>query len=454
MALRRKLFPLLRYAICFAGCLYQVSSISKTYFAYDSKTTVSITIVDTMKIPTLSTCWDLKTMMDFDGLNRDQGIAVPNTTEKFYNLLDTMTVRQIFNYTPMIDSIIERCLVRLPQDYAYRQYGYNSSECLELFHVEKYIHRQNICYKKTTKLKSTTHIIKQTLNPVEGGLIYKLYFSSDFNTTFWYNAIIHSIGSSMLFDGAYSPFKYIFLGNKSLAMDVTFYPTEISYLPAPYETKCISMNFSSGGEMVLKSIREKFIQKFSLVDTLAPIFTPYDYPMITRTNLRNKTFVNLFRPEAEKAENPPCSCTFEYIVTRIYAYQNSVPKVSVYWPQDSRNDIHYFPSFSATDYVIYVCSSIGIWFGLSVLSLFDMIRKVVTPDTVRTYQIEPTGQSRGSGNIECRLLSTRHTLRWQMVSIERLTNQNYQLTNQINRLTDQNSQLLNNMEKLENRLTS
>ena len=66
--------------------------------------------------------------------------------------------------------------------------------------------------------------------------------------------------------------------------------------------------------------------------------------MITRSRLRNETFVNLLRPEAEKAENPPRSCTFEYIVTRAYAYQNDEPMVGVYWPQDSRNDIHYFPS--------------------------------------------------------------------------------------------------------------
>ena len=212
--------------------------------------------------------------------------------------------------------------------------------------------------------------------------------------------------------------------------------------------------------MILKSIREKFIQTFSLVDTLAPIFTPYDYPMITRTKLRNETFVHLFRKEAEKAENPPLSCKFKYIVTRVYAYQATFPAANVYWPQDSRNDIRYFPSFPATDYIIYVCSSIGIWFGLSVLSLFDMVQKAVTPDIVRTNRIDTTGQGRGNENIECSLFSIRHTLRWQLISIERLTNQNHQLTNQNHQiisqnhhLTNQNHQLLNRLEKVENKLS-
>ena len=446
MTLRRKLFLALSYTICFAGCLYQVLDISKTYFSYDSKTTVSITIVAEMEIPMLSTCWELKEVMDFDELNHDHGFAIPNTNDKFNNLLDTMTVRQIFNYTPDIDSIIKKCQVRLPNDYTYRRPDYNASECSELFDVQKYIHRQEVCYKKTMKGKLKTHIIKQTLNPIEPGLIYTLFLSSKFNSAVWYNAIIHSTTSSMLYDAAYSPTKFLILGNKSLAILVTFYPNEISYLPAPYETKCIEMNFSSGGEMILKSVREKFIQKFSLVDTLAPIFTSYDYPMITRTKLRNETFVDLFRREAEKAENPPCPCKFEYIVTRVYAYQANYPMVSVYWPQDSRNDIRYFPSFPATDYIIYVCSSIGIWFGLSVLSLFDMVQKAVTPNKEATNRIEPTGQGRGNENIECNLFSIRHTLRQQMVSIERLTNQNHQLTNQ-------NRQFFNRLVKVENKLS-
>ena len=470
MTLRQKVFSVIIYTICIAGCLYQVLDISKTYFAYDSKTTVSITIVSKMKIPMLSTCWDLQDVLDFKGLCHDHGFAIPNTTNEYNDLFDTLTARQVFNYTPSVDSIIESCRVRLPQDYAYRENRYNASECSELFDVEKYIHRQNICYKKTTKLNSTAHIIKQTLNPAVPGLIYVVFLSRDFDTASWYTAIIHSTNSSMLYDAAYSPKKYIFVGNNSLAMDLTFYPTGISFLPAPYRTKCIPMNFCSGAEMVLKSIREKFIQNFSLIDTLAPIFTPYDYPMITRTKLRNETIVDLFRREAEKAENPPCPCKFEYIVTRVYAYQDSDPMVKVYWPQDSRNDIRYFPSFPATDYIIYVCSSIGIWFGISVLSLFELVRESVIPDNAVTNdrnRIKPTRQGRENGNIECSLFSVRHTLRWQMVSIERLTNQNHQLTNQnrhqanqIHQLTNQNQQLANQnrqflrrLVKVENKLS-
>ena len=474
MMLRQKVFSVIIYTICIAGCLYQVLDISKTYFAYDSKTTVSITIVSKMKIPMLSTCWDLQDVLDFKGLCHDHGFAIPNTTNEYNDLFDTLTARQVFNYTPSIDSIIKKCIVRLPRDYVYRIPEYSSSECSELFDVEKYIHRENICYKKIMKRKSWIHIIKQTLNPVEPGLIYAVFLPINFSTVISYNAIIHSKKSSMLYDAAYSPRKFIFLGNKSPATDVTFYPTEISYLPAPYGTKCIETNFSSGAEMVLKSVREKFIQKFSLVDTLAPIFTPYDYPVITGSRLRNETFVNLFRREAENAENPPCRCKLEYMVTRANAYQANYSWVNVYWPQESKNDIRYFPSFSATDYIIYVCSSIGIWFGLSVLSLFDMVQKAVTPDTKATNRIEPTGQGRENGNIECSLFSIRHTLRWQMVSIERLTNQNrqlnnqnhqltnqtrqiisqnYQLTDQNNQLANQNHQLLNRLEKIENMLS-
>ena len=152
---------------------------------------------------------------------------------------------------------------------------------------------------------------------------------------------MHSTRSSMLYDVVYYQKKFIFLGNKSLAIDVTFYPNELFYLPAPYGTKCVPMNFSSEGEMILKPIREKYMQKYPLVNTLAPVFIPYDYPMITRSRLRNETFVNLFRLEAEKAGNPLNPCRFKYTVTRADAYQAEYPWVSVYWPQNSRNDVSY-----------------------------------------------------------------------------------------------------------------
>lgn len=106
MTLRRILLLVVSYTKCFTGCLYQVYDVSKTYFSYDSKTTVSITIVTTMLVPRLSTCWSLEGEMDFKGLYYDHWIAILNSKEESFNLFDTMTVRQIFNFTPSTDSVI------------------------------------------------------------------------------------------------------------------------------------------------------------------------------------------------------------------------------------------------------------------------------------------------------------------------------------------------------------
>lgn len=50
--------------------------------------------------------------------------------------------------------------------------------------------------------------------------------------------------------------------------------------------------------------------------------------------------------------------------------------MSVYWPQDPRVSINSVPIYDSIDYVLYICSTFGMWFGISVLSVGEMFRNI------------------------------------------------------------------------------
>lgn len=167
------------------------------------------------------------------------------------------------------------------------------------------------------------NIIKQTLNPSTVGMMYRIHLSGHFNRTVWYSVIVHSSRSSMLYDTAYSSKKYYDTN------DATFYPIELRYLPYPYQTNCQHINRTSGAELILDRVRDK-IRDMNIVDTVSPKFIPYDYPMVTASKLRNRTFQNKYRSYIEEAEEPLTPCKFKCIITRASAYKSDPPFVSIF----------------------------------------------------------------------------------------------------------------------------
>ena len=62
-------------------------------------------------------------------------------------------------------------------------------------------------------------------------------------------------------------------------------------------------------------------------------------------------------------------CYLEYFVSKnsINVDENLV--IDVFWPQDSRSAMKHTPVYDMIDFLLYVCSSFGIWFGISVWSI-------------------------------------------------------------------------------------
>ena len=55
------------------------------------------------------------------------------------------------------------------------------------------------------------------------------------------------------------------------------------------------------------------------------------------------------------------ACNVDYYVTKLSPSYGSSVTLNVYWPQDSHIVIRHVPIYDLIDYLLYICSSFGIW---------------------------------------------------------------------------------------------
>lgn len=424
--------------VCSFGCLIQLYDISRRYFAFDVKTSVAISIVKSIKLPQVSRCWALKEVLNYNSIRSQKNVTFDTPEysggfESFFKVLDQLTVEEIFQNVPKNDEVIQGCMFRLPNLPTFSEIDPNN--CNRHFHIESYLLGEKICYMVKYRDKfhhdRESNILRNSLSPNFPGLIYRLTYSNEFLKPECFAATIHSTRSSKLFDAVFSPEKYFTLWkNDSLSIDVSFFPVTTFALEPPYTTMCRKIEYNSGAEILLDRARKTMINKFGKVHTMTPVFHSdknlSKYNILSTKFLRDRNVSNYFNNIMEPIERAFNVCYIEYHVTRTVAHSTVQPKLSVFWPQDPKIDIRNLPEFDLTDFIVYVCSSIGIWFGLSAYSIFDSMDNLMRrrDDTAhasgaRSGQTckEQMSQKRTKHEYE----SIRFTQRWHSVSIDRLT---------------------------------
>ena len=103
-------------------------------------TELSIDIPTELKSPDLSICLRYVDIIDIGRFSRDRNISIgeSDVNGKYspFNIQlvqESVTIADIFNYTPSVDDIFLSCLARLPQSYEYKPA--NGNGCYELFTV-------------------------------------------------------------------------------------------------------------------------------------------------------------------------------------------------------------------------------------------------------------------------------------------------------------------------------
>ncbi|KAI1304240.1 hypothetical protein HDE_01908 [Halotydeus destructor] len=232
-------------ALCCIGFGFQVTSLTKGYFRFE---TIRVTTADILKYtyaPDLHVCPYADKLFDFRAYNRNSATPFPvgvTAEERERTFRETITVKDLFTYTPSAESLISKCLIRAPGSELIDTY--NVSTCYEILKVTKYYRMSYMCYKiKLVQTKGDPmYDFDNLAYAVDfSGIYYWLELPdqwSRFLTMFRVMSVEQGTGDNSL---VIAPYIVRNIQNGSTPINIIMVAhSKITYrrLPAPYDTNC------------------------------------------------------------------------------------------------------------------------------------------------------------------------------------------------------------------------
>lgn len=366
--------------LCVAGCIFQLSQVGKVYFSYQSHGELTISLAIKLQLPYLSLCFRFMDLINkFDNEIHKE---VMNSREKngvngewYYRLWSTLTISQIFKLTPPIDDLVMGCFIRNEQNLWVVD-SFSKKDCLKRITWKKYIHRELICYKIDPFLTNQTIESLPVANSIE---FYNSQFmiilnQTSFERALFMAAFVHIPGSSEYIDSTQNKLEVLSDDKEKGNFFVWYTTITLKKLPPPYDTNCeINLINATGTEIGLKCMNRKLRRKFH---KMFPFPHLYDYNskdiLLSAKDLsKNVTIANEVRRLRDLCIIPRVKC--KLIHTQSHVSIKSGKRGSnlyVYIPITTTYFVEHKPNWHLIDFMIYMCSALGIWIGFSVWHSF------------------------------------------------------------------------------------
>lgn len=331
----------------------------------------------------------MEDILDFKAIKKELNIDFPSPKDfktnfsLYFNAVKQLTVKDYFKYTPGNESILQDyggCTVRYPKRWAIKHPWPKAKECYQMFEIKKYLHRGMVCYMFDFETNHQSVSMEEySLVPEMSNVMYKIYLNKTiFGKLNSYSIFLHGENTSKLYDSVFSPKRYVRSTDDDdlLNIDVTYSSITTTLLETPYDTNCKDIEgFNSMAEHWFHRLRKKFINRIGIVDTFAPIYDLYDLPLLGSEYFVNQSVLQQVNQIYNNMESEQNLCiNHHYASKQVVSYTNNV-RIGVYWPEEYFIVINHVEEQLLIDYIVYVCSSIGIWFGLSFCSLITPIEK-------------------------------------------------------------------------------
>lgn len=146
-----KASKVLVYLLAFSGCLYQLCEILDMYFTYPMITELTVSMPDKLPVPDLSLCVRYVDIFEFERYERENRIKLRIGSEQNSDLpvlkrtFQKVTIKDIFDYTPQEEKLINWCLIHDPASY--KAFFISKEECRPKFNISKYYVREFVCFR-------------------------------------------------------------------------------------------------------------------------------------------------------------------------------------------------------------------------------------------------------------------------------------------------------------------
>lgn len=360
------------------------------YFQFATATDILISLPDKIDIPDFSFCvrytdvFDLKSFEPSASENPSEKPTDSND-EDIRALQKKVTIEDIFKYTPNVEELWIRCLSRKVRDY--NVISTNSSECNTLFKIRKFYVQEYICYNfHQTKSENATYEFRNiAFSLAFPGVFYGILLQNNgsFGKAEYCRAVIHSThglptDSLSLSPGFYRKWDHEKKQAKYNNFQVSYYQLFKKLMRYPFQTNCRdydSEGLSNQNDCVNSCMNVSTVKIFNKIPF--SIFQAHPIPLqhINTGDLENDTFADLLMKVEDDCfgQCQQLDCDDSYTLSQILKEEkaNGGEGLSfmVNAPRQPSFTVSHRPLMPVTDYLVYVLSCFGTWFGLSVLSL-------------------------------------------------------------------------------------
>lgn len=433
----KRIFWIFSTVICSFGLIKQIQHVSQRYFQYRTRTIVNMIVKEETRFPSTSICFHHHDIMNRSQIFSKYGMKLKKRNKKGYDSQEiylqtrNFTIFEVFNLSPGNMSVLRNgigCQIRYPKKYVTQ--SVNTSECYNFFTVTKYLIREHVCYLFKPRLQhETLSLHEYSLSPAYPGMIYKLFLDeSVFNNILTASVSIHSHESTLIYDTLFSSANFL---NSTHFPMTNVYHREFDrlLLEYPYDTKCSNPPF---GHRSWYSYSLKLIDQDSrtLYNISIPFYPTFDSTLKIRKILNYRNFNNAtLRDQINKLMNKnfqeKSGCHITYFITRSQFIPNSRPGYTIYWTQDEKTILRFAAEQELIDYVVYMCSCVGIWFGLSIYSLLDLTTKLCKDRKIQDDEV--TCLKRDMFMITRSLILENRIIHRKLNSVRRINEQMYGL---------------------------
>ena len=400
----KKLFSVFFVLCCLAGFLYQAIEISIDYFSYKTTSKVFLYTDKKHSNPSIILCTRYTDILN-RSRHHEYGIHPFRSDRKsmWGDDMSKLTIKDIFDLTPDPKEVIHGCQYR---HHDHDLTTYNVSSCYNLFRIQKYHEGRFICYQfRTTKQKDDFDcgaIARSFYSPRE-------LYSITLKPLFLQSNLIQLITFIPYADPKDLPivsrrfytFKMRWTGN-----DNEYNSSKANYFlisgdtysmwrqRKPYDTQCTDIDANVTGDIVFFQA-ECNIKAFKHYNLL-----PHNEINLNPSPLKHMSFemmknLSLIEDIKERKDNCSKKCTvipcrewYSVTVTQSEPkLMNGSMTIASYCSNRPITSLHFIPRINLAEYLVFLGSCLGIWFGFSFLSFNPFERKISIRTPVKRCNI-------------------------------------------------------------------
>ena len=356
-----KVYLLLHKTTCHILLCANLAYLTVKYFAYDTQVDLGFYTPVTLTQPNLSLCFDLNTVLG------EGEILVFNHREPPHL---GMTSKQIFDRAPGVQEVVKRCAFRDPVSDQIIQVE-NSTECHQLFTIERYKMHCFICYLFHMNKQHNFSFSALALSLNEPKLLYNVAVEGSLTKG---HAVAPLVHLDELPDVDRIFMKEIFPSkrkNEVYHLEYDLY--EIERLPHPYKTQCAP-------EPQVRCLYSCYSRKYAKLGQVNGNSVVREGGEISsfkiwEVNGTDKESQIKFRNKIGKECAKICpseACSQKLVITHLFGpFTSKDHKLSfnVGSYRGPLNRMKYSPQLILVDYVTQSLNLSGIWVGFSIASL-------------------------------------------------------------------------------------